>query len=51
MCLRAGGALAGAGSEYERNLAEEVAKLRRLYGGGDLEAFPDFTFPGDGERP
>lgn len=38
-----------AGSEYERNLAEEVAKLQRLYGGGDLTTFPEFKFTGDKE--
>lgn len=36
-----------AGSEYEKTLAEEVAKLQRLYGGGDLTSFPEFTFPGE----
>lgn len=38
-----------AGSEYERNLAEEVAKLQRLYGGGDLASFPEFKFAGEKE--
>lgn len=38
-----------AGSEYERNLADEVAKLQRLYGGGDLTSFPEFKFTGDKE--
>eukprot|EP00066_Takifugu_rubripes_P029638 XP_011618904.1 PREDICTED: coiled-coil domain-containing protein 8 homolog isoform X3 [Takifugu rubripes] len=38
------GGLVDAGSEYERNLAEEVAKLQRLYGGGDLASFPEFKF-------
>lgn len=35
-----------AGAEYEKALAEEVAKLQRLYGGGDLNSFPEFTFTG-----
>ncbi|XP_039995716.1 fibrous sheath CABYR-binding protein isoform X2 [Xiphias gladius] len=30
--------------DYGRRLAEETAKLRRLYGGGDLGSFPQFTF-------
>lgn len=36
-----------AGSDYEKALAEEVAKLQRLYGGGDLASFPQFTFTGE----
>ncbi|XP_029968245.1 ATP synthase-coupling factor 6, mitochondrial isoform X3 [Salarias fasciatus] len=38
------GGLVDAGAEYEKSLAEEVAKLQRLYGGGDLESFPQFKF-------
>ncbi|GAA6231955.1 uncharacterized protein LOC108872943 [Lates japonicus] len=30
--------------DYERHLSEETAKLQRLYGGGDLSSFPQFTF-------
>lgn len=44
---RATGGLVDAGAEYEKALAEEVAKLQRLYGGGDLEAFPEFKFSGE----
>ncbi|XP_029376957.1 cell wall protein RBR3-like isoform X2 [Echeneis naucrates] len=33
--------------DYEKCLAEEVAKLQRLYGGGDLSSFPQFTFTGE----
>ncbi|KAG7228408.1 hypothetical protein INR49_007580 [Caranx melampygus] len=33
-----------AGSEYERHLSEETAKLQSQYGGGDLSSFPQFTF-------
>lgn len=36
--------------EYEKNLSEETAKLQRLYGGGDLSSFPEFTFTGERER-
>ncbi|KAL2087376.1 hypothetical protein ACEWY4_016204 [Coilia grayii] len=35
-----------AGSEFHRRLAEEEAKLQRLYGGHDLTEFPEFKFPG-----
>ncbi|XP_060942667.1 mucin-19-like isoform X2 [Limanda limanda] len=31
-------------TDYERHLSEETAKLQRLYGGGDLSSFPQFTF-------
>ncbi|XP_067849459.1 ATP synthase-coupling factor 6, mitochondrial [Heptranchias perlo] len=31
-------------AEYQKNMAEEIAKLQRLYGGGDLLKFPDFKF-------
>ncbi|XP_051278338.1 uncharacterized protein si:dkey-22n8.3 [Dicentrarchus labrax] len=30
--------------DYEKCLSEETAKLQRLYGGGDLSSFPEFTF-------
>ncbi|GLD51565.1 ATP synthase-coupling factor 6, mitochondrial isoform X2 [Lates japonicus] len=42
---QATGGLVDAGSEYEKALAEEIAKLQRLYGGGDLTSFPEFKFP------
>uniref|UniRef100_A0A672ZG63 ATP synthase peripheral stalk subunit F6, mitochondrial n=1 Tax=Sphaeramia orbicularis TaxID=375764 RepID=A0A672ZG63_9TELE len=41
---QATGALVDAGPEYQKALAEEIAKLQRLYGGGDLASFPEFTF-------
>lgn len=41
------GGLVDAGSEYEKALAEEITKLQRLYGGGDLTAFPEFKFTGE----
>uniref|UniRef100_W5KYW1 ATP synthase peripheral stalk subunit F6, mitochondrial n=1 Tax=Astyanax mexicanus TaxID=7994 RepID=W5KYW1_ASTMX len=37
--------LVDAGPEYEREFSEELAKLQRLYGNGDLTAFPEFEFP------
>uniref|UniRef100_A0A8C6TGZ1 ATP synthase peripheral stalk subunit F6, mitochondrial n=1 Tax=Neogobius melanostomus TaxID=47308 RepID=A0A8C6TGZ1_9GOBI len=45
-----GGGLVDAGPEYEKALSEEVAKLQRLYGGGDLNAFPTFKFSGGSTR-
>lgn len=50
MSRRTAGGPVEAGWEYERSVAEEVAKLQRLYGGGDLASFPEFTFPGDEGR-
>ncbi|KAG5282801.1 hypothetical protein AALO_G00034760 [Alosa alosa] len=41
---QASGEMVDAGPEYQKALADEVAKLQRLYGGGDLDAFPEFTF-------
>uniref|UniRef100_A0A3B4HBA5 ATP synthase peripheral stalk subunit F6, mitochondrial n=1 Tax=Pundamilia nyererei TaxID=303518 RepID=A0A3B4HBA5_9CICH len=35
--------------DYQKNLSEETAKLQRVYGGGDLSSFPQFTF--NGENP
>ncbi|XP_030298785.1 gelsolin-related protein of 125 kDa-like isoform X3 [Sparus aurata] len=32
--------------DYEKHLSQETAKLQRLYGGGDLSSFPEFTFTG-----
>ncbi|KAI1885452.1 hypothetical protein AGOR_G00220350 [Albula goreensis] len=42
---RSSGGLVDAGPEYQRSLSEEVTRLQRLYGGGDLTKFPDFKFP------
>lgn len=44
--LSSAGGLVDAGPEYQKALAEEITKLQRLYGGGDLSSFPDFKFPG-----
>lgn len=44
---RATGELVDAGSDYEKALAEEIAKLQRFYGGGDLTSFPEFKFTGE----
>lgn len=40
------GGIVEAGPEYQKNLSDEVTKLQRLYGGGDLNKFPDFKFSG-----
>uniref|UniRef100_A0A3Q0SWH0 ATP synthase-coupling factor 6, mitochondrial n=1 Tax=Amphilophus citrinellus TaxID=61819 RepID=A0A3Q0SWH0_AMPCI len=40
------GGIVDAGPAYQKNLGEEVTKLQRLYGGGDLNKFPDFKFTG-----
>ncbi|CAL8284147.1 ATP synthase peripheral stalk subunit F6, mitochondrial [Gadus morhua] len=39
----AGGVVDG-GAAYEKSMSEEMTKLQRLYGGGDLAKFPDFKF-------
>ncbi|CAJ0960924.1 unnamed protein product [Ranitomeya imitator] len=41
--LQSGGAV-DAGAEYQKDLNEDVSKLQRLYGGGNLEKFPDLKF-------
>ncbi|XP_028287642.1 ATP synthase peripheral stalk subunit F6, mitochondrial [Parambassis ranga] len=41
---KAAGGIVDGGVTYEKNLSEEVTKLQRLYGGGDLTKFPDFKF-------
>merc|ERR1712002_1289861 len=41
---KASGGIVEAGPAYQKNLSEEVSKLERLYGGGDLAKFPDFKF-------
>ncbi|XP_026787508.3 ATP synthase-coupling factor 6, mitochondrial [Pangasianodon hypophthalmus] len=33
-----------AGPSYQKNMTEEINKLQRLYGGGDLTKFPEFKF-------
>ncbi|KAL2087816.1 hypothetical protein ACEWY4_016644 [Coilia grayii] len=38
------GGVVDAGPAYQKNLSEEVTKLQRLFGGGDLTKFPDFQF-------
>ena len=45
--LRLNGRPVEAEADYERRLSEETAKLQRLYGGGDLSSFPQFTFTGE----
>ncbi|XP_053242509.1 ATP synthase-coupling factor 6, mitochondrial [Podarcis raffonei] len=33
-----------AGPEYEKSLHEQMVKLQRVYGGGDMTKFPEFKF-------
>ncbi|KAK3511001.1 hypothetical protein QTP70_029010, partial [Hemibagrus guttatus] len=41
---KSSGGMVDAGPSYQKNLTEEIGKLQRLYGGGDLTKFPDFKF-------
>ncbi|XP_032804101.1 ATP synthase peripheral stalk subunit F6, mitochondrial [Petromyzon marinus] len=41
---KAAGGPVDAGAEFQRNLADEMTKLQRLFGGGDLTKFPELTF-------
>ncbi|XP_051284242.1 ATP synthase-coupling factor 6, mitochondrial [Dicentrarchus labrax] len=41
---KASGGIVDAGPAFDNNLSEEVSKLQRLYGGGDLEKFPEVKF-------
>ncbi|XP_067297137.1 uncharacterized protein si:dkey-22n8.3 isoform X2 [Pseudorasbora parva] len=41
---QASGGLVDVGQEYEKVFNEELTKLQRLYGGGDLSNFPEFKF-------
>lgn len=51
LSLRAvAGGVVDAGPAYQKNLSEEMTKLQRLYGGGDLAKFPQFSFPGEPEE-
>ena len=38
------GKLVDSNAEVEANVAAEIENLQRRYGGGDLEAFPKFSF-------
>merc|ERR1712131_481455 len=42
---KATGGLVDAGPGYQKTVGEELTKLERLYGGGDLTKFPNFEFP------
>lgn len=43
---RSAGGVVEAGPGYQKNMTEEINKLQRLYGSGDLTKFPDFKFAG-----
>lgn len=49
--VRAAGGMVDAGPDFQKSMTEEVTKLQRLYGGGDLAKFPDFKFQGSSEPP
>uniref|UniRef100_A0A3P9AGQ5 ATP synthase peripheral stalk subunit F6, mitochondrial n=1 Tax=Esox lucius TaxID=8010 RepID=A0A3P9AGQ5_ESOLU len=38
------GGIVDAGPSYKKGVAEEITKLQRLYGTGDLTKFPEFKF-------
>nr|XP_057907789.1 ATP synthase-coupling factor 6, mitochondrial [Doryrhamphus excisus] len=38
------GGIVDAGPSYQKNMSEEISKLERLYGGGDLTKFPELKF-------
>ncbi|XP_029943734.1 ATP synthase-coupling factor 6, mitochondrial-like [Salarias fasciatus] len=41
---KSSGGIVDAGPAYQKNLNEEVTKLQRLYGGGDMVKFPEIKF-------
>nr|XP_020478313.1 ATP synthase-coupling factor 6, mitochondrial [Monopterus albus] len=41
---KASGGVVDAGPAYQKDVSDEVNKLQRLYGGGDLNGFPDLKF-------
>ncbi|XP_075951132.1 ATP synthase peripheral stalk subunit F6, mitochondrial [Anarhichas minor] len=41
---KSSGGIVEAGPAYQKNVTDEVTKLQRLYGGGDLAKFPDIHF-------
>ncbi|XP_020511865.1 ATP synthase-coupling factor 6, mitochondrial [Labrus bergylta] len=41
---KSSGGIVEAGPAYQKNLSEEVVKLQRLYGGGDMTKFPEIKF-------
>lgn len=43
---RSSGGIVDSGPDYQKNLSDEVTKLQRLYGGGDMAKFPEIKFTG-----
>lgn len=43
---RAAGGMVDAGPAFQKDMSDEVSKLQRLYGGGDMETFPAIKFTG-----
>ncbi|XP_012675143.1 ATP synthase-coupling factor 6, mitochondrial [Clupea harengus] len=42
---KAAGGVVDGGPGFQKNVSEEISKLQRLYGTGDLTKFPEFKFP------
>ncbi|KAK1876563.1 ATP synthase-coupling factor 6 mitochondrial [Dissostichus eleginoides] len=41
---RASGGVVDGDASYDKNVSDEIFKLQRLYGGGDLDKFPELKF-------
>ncbi|XP_008323685.1 ATP synthase peripheral stalk subunit F6, mitochondrial [Cynoglossus semilaevis] len=41
---KAAGGMVDAGPAFQKDMSDEVSKLQRLYGGGDMETFPAIKF-------
>ncbi|XP_040041594.1 ATP synthase peripheral stalk subunit F6, mitochondrial [Gasterosteus aculeatus] len=41
---KSSGGIVDSGPDYQKNLSDEVTKLQRLYGGGDMAKFPEIKF-------
>ncbi|XP_034007408.1 ATP synthase-coupling factor 6, mitochondrial [Trematomus bernacchii] len=41
---RASGGVVDGDASYDKNVSDEIFKLQRLYGGGDLDQFPELKF-------
>ncbi|XP_029305483.1 ATP synthase peripheral stalk subunit F6, mitochondrial [Cottoperca gobio] len=41
---KSSGGIVDGGADYQKNMSDEETKLQRLFGGGDMNKFPDFKF-------
>ncbi|XP_033956895.1 ATP synthase-coupling factor 6, mitochondrial [Pseudochaenichthys georgianus] len=41
---RVSGGVVDGDASYDKNVSDEIFKLQRLYGGGDLDTFPEIKF-------